>query len=77
MPRIVHQLYAIGLVVIVLFVLIAWVVTAFSVSAKTIVQLPDHQPPAAPEACVRCHRTNAQAPSMPHIELPTCGYCHR
>ncbi len=76
-PPIVHWLYAIGLVVIVVFVLIAWVVTAFSVSAKTISNLPDHDIHTPPEACVTCHQTNTRAPQIPHVQFPTCGYCHR
>jgi hypothetical protein len=77
MPPIAHKLYAIGLVVIVAFVLIAWVFTAFSVSAKTISNLPDHNIRMVPADCITCHQTKANAPKMPHIEFPTCGYCHR
>ena len=77
MPPIAHKLYAVGLIVIVVFVLVAWVFTAFSVSAKTISNLPDHRPDMAPETCTTCHRTDARAPKIPHIDLPSCGYCHR
>ncbi len=77
MPPIVHKLYAMGLIVIVVFVLIAWVFTALSVSAKTISNLPDHNPGMAPAACINCHQTNASAPRISHVEFPTCGYCHR
>jgi hypothetical protein len=77
MPPLVHQLYVVGLVLIVLFVIVAWVLTAFSVSAKTISNLPDHNINMAAETCITCHRTNAHAPKIPHIEFPTCGYCHR
>ena len=76
-PAFVHWLYAVGLVVIVVFVLIAWAVTAYSVSAKTISNLPDHVPYTPPEQCVSCHETRADAPKIPHVQFPTCGYCHR
>ena len=77
MPPVAHKLYAIGLIVIVLFVIIAWAFTAFSVSAKTISNLPDHRGSMVPETCTACHQTNPGAPRIPHILLPTCGYCHR
>jgi len=76
-PAFVHKLYAIGLIVIVVFVLIAWVVTAFSVQAKTISNLSDHDIHTPPEQCVSCHQTNVNAPKILHVQLPTCGYCHR
>jgi hypothetical protein len=77
MPPIAHKLYAAGLIVIVVFVIIAWVFTAISVSAKTITNLPDHRSDMAPQTCTNCHQTNASAPRIPHIEMPSCGYCHR
>ena len=77
MPPIAHKLYAIGLVLIVVFVLIAWAMTAFSVSAKTISNLPDHNLNMPPSECVTCHQTKPNAPKMPHVEFPSCGYCHR
>ncbi len=77
MPPIAHQLYAIGLIVIIVFVIIAWGFTVISVQAKTISNLPDHNSRLAPAACVACHQTNPTAPKIPHVELPTCGYCHR
>jgi cytochrome c553 len=77
MPAFAHKLYAVGLIIIMLFVLIAWVFTAYSVSAKTVSNLPDHQAGMAPHACTACHETDARAPKIPHVALPTCGYCHR
>jgi len=77
MPPIAHKLYAVGLIVIVVFVLIAWVFTAVSASAKTISNLPDHQAVMLPETCTTCHQTNPNAPRIPHVALHTCGYCHR
>lgn len=77
MPPIAHKLYAIGLIIIVIFVLIAWLTTAFSLSAKTISNLPDHNVAMPPSECVTCHRNNPKAPPMPHVEFPSCGYCHR
>jgi hypothetical protein len=77
MPPIAHKLYAIGLIIIIVFVLIAWAVTAVSVSARTISNLPDHQVTMLPDTCTTCHQTNPAAPHIPHIQMPTCGYCHR
>ena len=77
MPPIAHKLYAVGLIIIILFVLVAWVFTAFSVSAKTISSLPDHSLSLSPAACAACHQNDARAPRIPHIAFPTCGYCHR
>ena len=77
MPPIAHKLYLIGFVLILVFVCIAWSMTAISLYAKTIYNLPDHPNTVAPQACVTCHQTNPAAPKMPHIEMPSCGYCHR
>jgi hypothetical protein len=77
MPPIAHKLYAYGLIFIVLFVLVAWVFTAFSVEAKTISNLPDHNIAIPPEQCQACHQTNPRAPRIPHIAMPSCGFCHR
>lgn len=77
MPAFAHKLYAVGLIIIMLFVLIAWIFTAYSVSAKTISNLPDHQVSMAPQTCTACHATDVRAPKIPHVALPTCGYCHR
>ncbi|MCA1553813.1 MAG: hypothetical protein LC737_05500 [Chloroflexi bacterium] len=77
MPPIAHKLYAVGLIVIVAFVLVAWVFTAFSVSAKTISNLSDHDAHTPPDSCIACHQSSANAPRMTHLALPSCGYCHR
>ena len=77
MPAFAHKMYAVGLIIIVLFVLIAWGFTAISVSAKTISNLPDHQTSMPAATCTACHQSDARAPRIPHIAFPTCGYCHR
>jgi hypothetical protein len=77
MPPLVHRLYVFGAIAIAVFVLIAWAVTAVSLSAKTISNLPDHDIHTAPEQCIACHQSGENAPPLPHVPLPSCGYCHR
>ena len=76
-PSYVHKLYAGGLIFVVLFVLIAWGYTAYSLSAPILPEDPDHQPSIAAAQCLECHQTKPDAPRLPHIEFPSCGYCHR
>ena len=76
-PPFVHKLYAIGLIFVVLFILIAWGYTAYSLSAPLLPADPDHQPTVTAAQCVQCHQTRSDAPRMAHIEFPSCGYCHR
>ena len=77
MPPIAHKLYAVGLIVIVIFVIAAWAVTAYSVEAKTIPNSGPHQLGTPPQTCTTCHQNDPRAPKIPHVAFPTCGYCHR
>lgn len=76
-PPYVHKLYAGGLILVVLFVLVAWGYTAYSLNAPFAPSDRDHQPSIAVSQCVQCHTYQWNAPPMPHVEFPSCGYCHR
>jgi hypothetical protein len=77
MPPSAHKLYMLGLILIIIFVIISWAVTAYSIGAPLIAINQNHHPTIAPEQCLTCHRTETQAPKLKHVEFPTCGYCHR
>ena len=77
MPPIAHKLYAIGLALIIIFVVISWAMTAYSVAAPLVPIRENHTSAIAPEQCASCHQTDPKAPPMKHIAFPTCGYCHR
>jgi len=76
-PAWVHWMYAIGLVIIVAFVLVAWGYTAYSLSAPILPENADHQPSVPFTECARCHQSDPRAPRIPHADFPSCGYCHR
>ena len=63
-------------IMLAIILLIAWGLGIASVFAKDVEHLPGHDFAVPPSRCVACH-TQQDAPPMPHIALPSCGFCHR
>lgn len=39
--------------------------------------IPVHQEPTAPAACLKCHLVGTEeSPTMPHLNLGNCTFCH-
>jgi hypothetical protein len=65
-------------VLLALVILAAWGLGIASAFAPDVERLPNHDLSVAPSRCVSCHTApNTAAPAMPHVALPTCGFCHR
>ena len=65
-------------VMLAIVVLLAWGLGIAAVFAKDIERLPDHDLAVPPSRCVACHTQRLEdAPPMPHIAFPSCGFCHR
>ncbi|HEX9369514.1 MAG TPA: hypothetical protein VF897_00850 [Roseiflexaceae bacterium] len=65
-------------VLLALVVLAAWGLGIASVWAKDVERLPDHDLGVPPSRCVTCHAERRDdAPAMPHVAFPSCGFCHR
>jgi hypothetical protein len=65
-------------ILLVVIVLLAWGFGIAAAVAKDIERLPNHDLAVAPSRCVACHMQQLNdAPPMPHIAFPSCGFCHR
>jgi len=61
-----------------LVVLASWGFGIAAALATDIERLPGHDFSVPPRQCLACHTQRLEgAPAMPHIALPTCGFCHR
>lgn len=65
-------------IMLVVILLISWGFGIAAVFAKDVERLPGHDLSVPRSRCVTCH-TQAQnnAPAMPHLAFPSCGFCHR
>jgi hypothetical protein len=65
-------------VTLALIILVAWGFGVAAVFARDVENLPGHDISVPPSRCITCHteRTN-NAPPMPHMAFPSCGFCHR
>jgi hypothetical protein len=65
-------------ILLVLIVLVAWGFGIAAAVAKDVERLPNHDLAVTPSRCVACHTQQlADAPPIPHIVFPSCGFCHR
>jgi hypothetical protein len=61
-----------------LVILVSWGFGIAAVLAADVERLPGHDFSVPPRQCLACHTQRLEgAPAMPHIALPTCGFCHR
>ena len=59
-------------------ILAAWGLGIAAALAKDVERLPNHSITVAPSRCVACHvQPIDNAPVMPHLVFPSCGFCHR
>jgi hypothetical protein len=66
------------IIMLAIIMLIAWGLGIASVFAKDVERLPGHDFAVPPSRCVACHTQQLEdAPPMPHIAFPSCGFCHR
>ena len=65
-------------VLLVLIILTAWGVGIGAAFARDVERLPNHDLTVPPSRCITCHTQPASnAPLMPHVAFPSCGFCHR
>jgi hypothetical protein len=63
---------------LILILLVSWGLGIAAVFAKDVEHLPNHTLDVQPSRCVVCHTERIdQAPAMPHVAFPSCGFCHR
>lgn len=61
-----------------LIIIISWGVGIAAVLAADVEQLPNHSLLVPPRECVGCHTQRlGNAPAIPHVVFPSCGFCHR
>ncbi len=66
------------MLLLILILLVSWSLGIAAVFANDVEHLPNHSLDVQPSRCVVCHTERIdQAPPMPHIAFPTCGFCHR
>ena len=47
-------------------------------AAPALSDIPEHRTYTNAAACLKCHLIgNAQSPTMPHLNLGNCIFCHR
>jgi hypothetical protein len=65
-------------VLLALIILAAWGFGIAAAIATDVERLPSHNITVPPSRCVTCHTQPAgNAPAIPHMEFPSCGFCHR
>ncbi len=65
-------------VTLALIILVAWGFGVAAVFAPDVENLPGHDITVPPSRCVTCHTEGTNnAPPMPHVAFPSCGFCHR
>ena len=65
-------------VLLALIILAAWGIGIGAAFARDVERLPNHDLSVPPSRCVACHtQASSDAPLMPHVAFPTCGFCHR
>jgi hypothetical protein len=65
-------------VLLALVLLTAWGLGIAAVLAKDVERLPNHDLTVPPSRCITCHTQRVDnAPQMPHLAFPSCGFCHR
>jgi len=53
-------------------------VILFFNAAPALSDLPEHRTYTDAAACLKCHLVgNEQSPTMPHLNLGNCNFCHR
>ena len=63
---------------LILVILAAWGIGIAAALAPDVERLPGHDLTVPPRQCVACHTQGiGGAPAIPHMSLPTCGFCHR
>jgi hypothetical protein len=61
-----------------LIILAAWGFGIAAAFAKDVERLPNHEITVPPSRCIVCHTQRTDnAPAIPHLTLPSCGFCHR
>jgi hypothetical protein len=61
-----------------LVILVSWGFGLAALFATDVERLPNHEFGVLPRQCLTCHTQRLDdAPAMPHIAFPTCGFCHR
>ncbi len=47
-------------------------------AAPALSDIPEHRTDTDATACLKCHLVgNEQSPTMPHLNLGNCNFCHR
>ncbi len=65
-------------ILLAIVMLAAWGLGIASVFARDVERLADHDLTVPPSRCVTCHTQRTDnAPAIPHLVLPSCGFCHR
>ncbi|MFN8504910.1 hypothetical protein [Kouleothrix sp.] len=65
-------------IALVLIILVAWGFGVAAALARDVEALPGHDVTVQPSRCVACHAAGTNnAPPMPHLAFPSCGFCHR
>ena len=65
-------------ILLALVILLSWGLGVAAAIAKDVERLPGHDLTIPPHQCVACHTQRIDnAPAMPHMAFPSCGFCHR
>ncbi len=61
-----------------LVLLVSWGFGIAAAIGSDVERLPGHDLTVPPQQCVVCHTQRLDnAPAVPHIAFPSCGFCHR
>lgn len=65
-------------IILALVILTTWGLGIAAAIAPDVEGHPGHDLLVPPRQCIACHtQPGSSAPPMPHIAVPSCGFCHR